>query len=214
MSRIKLKQVDQIWRKTVSDAQRSFIRHCQLKNLAPYTVKYYKENLQFFLDSMPQVKFVDEINQELIDHFMCMLMDKGNRVTAINARLRAAFAFLRYCFEQQYAEAFPLSLIKEDETFKEPYHVFDNANDFNVSSLFENIQINGWSHTDHTGLSGADLTEGINQMASGGIGGFGPKYFSISALLRPKAFFVKSHSRVGRFRTTFRRRSTRFCQYW
>ncbi len=52
-----------------------------------------------------------------------------------------------------------------------------------------------------------------DQTASGGIGGFGPKYFSISALLRPKAFFVKSHSRVGRFRTTFRRRSTRFCQY-
>ena len=90
---------------------------------------------------------------------------------------------------------------------------FINANDFNVSSLFENIQINGWSHTDHTGLSGADLTERINQMASGGIGGFGPKYFSISALLRLKAFFVKSHSRVGRFRITLRRRSTRFCQY-
>ena len=52
-----------------------------------------------------------------------------------------------------------------------------------------------------------------DQTASGGIGGFGPKYFSISALLRPKAFFVKSHSRVGRFRITFRRRSTRFCQY-
>ena len=121
MPKIKLKQVDQIWRKSVSDAQTSFIRHCQLKNLAPYTVKYYKENLQFFLDSMPQVKFVDEINQELIDQFVCTLMDRGNRVTAINARLRAAFVFLRYCFEQEYAEAFPLSLIKEDETFKEPY---------------------------------------------------------------------------------------------
>ena len=52
-----------------------------------------------------------------------------------------------------------------------------------------------------------------DQMASGGIGGLGPKYFSISLLLRLKAFFVKSHSRVGRFRITFRRRSTRFCQY-
>ena len=40
MPKIKLKQVDQIWRKSVSDAQTSFIRHCQLKNLAPYTVKY------------------------------------------------------------------------------------------------------------------------------------------------------------------------------
>ena len=52
MSRIRLKQVDQISRKTVSDARDSFLRHCQLKNLAPHTYTYYKENLQFFFDSM------------------------------------------------------------------------------------------------------------------------------------------------------------------
>lgn len=121
MSRIRLKQVDQISRKTVSDARDGFLRHCQLKNLAPNTYTYYKENLQFFFDSMPQIKFVDEINQELIENFIGQLMDRGSRVTAINARLRAVFVFLRYCFEQEYMEPYPLSLIKEDETFKEPY---------------------------------------------------------------------------------------------
>ena len=45
MSRIKLKKVDQISRKTVSDARNGFLRHCQLKNLAPHTYTYYKENL-------------------------------------------------------------------------------------------------------------------------------------------------------------------------
>ena len=109
MSRIKLKQVDQISRKTVSDARVGFLRHCQLKNLAPHTYTYYKDNLQYFFDSAPQIKFVDEINQEVIEHFIGQLMDKGNRVTAINARLRAVFVFLRYCFEQEYLEAFPLS---------------------------------------------------------------------------------------------------------
>ena len=106
MSRIRLKKVDQISRKTVSDARDDFLRHCQLKNLAPHTYTYYKENLQFFFDSMPQVKFVDEINQELIENFIGQLMDRGNRVTAINARLRAAFVFLRYCFEQEYMEPY------------------------------------------------------------------------------------------------------------
>ena len=101
MSRIRLKQVDQISRKTVSDAFAGFMRHCQLKNLAPHTYIYYKENLQFFCDCAPQIKFVDEFNQETIDNFIGQLMDKGNRVTAINARLRAAFVFLRYCFEQE-----------------------------------------------------------------------------------------------------------------
>ena len=56
VSRIKLKKVDQISRKTVSDARDGFLRHCQLKNLAPHTYTYYKENLQFFFDSAPQVK--------------------------------------------------------------------------------------------------------------------------------------------------------------
>ena len=116
MNRIRLKQIDQISRKKVSDALTAFMRHCQLKNLAPHTYTYYRDNIKFFLDSAPQVQFVDEISQEIIEEFIGKLMDKGNRATAINARLRAVFVFLRYCFE-----AFPLSLIKEDETFKEPY---------------------------------------------------------------------------------------------
>ncbi len=28
---------------------------------------------------------------------------------------------MRYCFEQEYLDPFPISQIKEDETFKEPY---------------------------------------------------------------------------------------------
>ena len=58
MSGIRLKQVDQISRKSVSDVRDSFLRHCLLKNLAPHTYTYYKENLQFFFVSAPQVKFV------------------------------------------------------------------------------------------------------------------------------------------------------------
>ena len=84
MSRIRLKKVDQISCKTVSDARDGFLRDCQLKNLAPHTYTYYKENLQFFFDSAPQVKFVNEFNQEVIENFIGQLMDKGNRVTAIN----------------------------------------------------------------------------------------------------------------------------------
>ena len=48
-----------------------------------------------------------------------MLMDRGNRVTAINARLRGVYVFLCYCFDQKYMDGFPLMLVKEDESFKE-----------------------------------------------------------------------------------------------
>ena len=115
MPKIKLKRVDGISRKLVSDAYSSFMRHCQLKNLSPYSYLYYEKNLKFFFDYLPQVKYVDDIDQLTIETFVGKLMDRGNRVTAINARLRAVHVFLRYCFEQEYAEPFPLSQIKEDE---------------------------------------------------------------------------------------------------
>ena len=60
MSRIKLKKVDQISRKTVSDARDGFLRHCQLKNLAPHTYTYYKENVSG-RNSLPSVRRPVEI---------------------------------------------------------------------------------------------------------------------------------------------------------
>ena len=121
MPRIKLKQVDQISRTTVSYAFANFMRHCKLKSLSPYSYLYYDKNISFFLVENPEIKYVDEITWERIESFISKLMDRGNRVTAINARLRALFVFLRYCFDQEYLEEYTLTLIKEDETLKEPY---------------------------------------------------------------------------------------------
>lgn len=121
MPRIKVKPVDQISHTTVSCAFSNFMRHCQLKNLSPYSYLYYDKNISFFFETYPEIKYVDEITWERIEKFIGMLMDRGNRVTAINARLRALFVFLRYCFGQEYLEEYTLTLIKEDETLKEPY---------------------------------------------------------------------------------------------
>ena len=87
---------------------------------SPYSYLYYEKNIKFFLEMESQIKYVDQINQEVIDEFVGKLMDRGNRVTAINARLRALFVFLHYCFDQEYLAEFPLSKIKEDESYKEP----------------------------------------------------------------------------------------------
>ena len=79
MAKIRLKQVDQISRKKGSDALAAFMRHCKLKNLAPYSILYYEKNVGFFLDSI-QVTYVDEINQETIADFVSKLLDSGNRI--------------------------------------------------------------------------------------------------------------------------------------
>ena len=50
MARIKLKQVDGICKKPIPDAFSAFMRHCQLKNLSPYSYLYYDRNLKFFFE--------------------------------------------------------------------------------------------------------------------------------------------------------------------
>ena len=87
MPKIKVKQVDTLSRKPVSYAFAAFMRHCQLKNLAPYSYLYYNKNIQYFLDSEPGIRYMDEINTEVIERYIGKMMDKGNKVTAINARL-------------------------------------------------------------------------------------------------------------------------------
>ena len=77
MAKIRLKQVEGIGRIQVSHAFTAFIRHCQLKNLALYSIRYYQDNLGFFFELMPKIKYVDEISQDSINEFIGILMDNA-----------------------------------------------------------------------------------------------------------------------------------------
>ena len=120
MPQIRMKHIDGIGRRKVSDAVSAFLRRCRLKNLSTRTQEYYKEDLNHFCVLMPHIQYVDEITQETLDAFIIQEMERNNRVTSINARLRGLYAFLHFCFEQEYAEAFTLSLLKEDEGVQRP----------------------------------------------------------------------------------------------
>ena len=111
--------------------------HCKLKNLAPYTIKYYEENLNFFQPSSPLIKNVDEITQDVIDSYSSMLMGKGDRITAINARLRGLLVFLRFSFKKGWAESYPLSQLKEDEYYAASGH--NGASNEATNSNYQNF---------------------------------------------------------------------------
>lgn len=97
-----------------------FIRHCRLRNLSPRTIEYYTEDLEYF-KTISAINYTDEIDAEVFENFVGHEMDKGNRVTAINTRLRGLRVFIRFCADRDYLEIFPMSLLKEDENIKEPY---------------------------------------------------------------------------------------------
>ena len=106
MSRKKIKQVDAIRQKTLENVIEEFLRHCRLKNLSPRTLEYYEEDLSYFQRSVP-VESVREVTREVMEDFIDHEMQKGNRITAINTRLRGLRVFFRFCQEREYMGDIP-----------------------------------------------------------------------------------------------------------
>ena len=126
VARIQMKQVEGIGRVALDKAIEEFLRHCRLRNLSPRTLEYYEEDLRYFKSHM-SIQYADEISKEKLEELIEHEMNKGNRVTAINARVRGLRVFFRFCAEREYAEGFKFPLLKEDETMKEPYPSLSTA---------------------------------------------------------------------------------------
>ena len=120
MARIKTKQVQGVGRITLEYAIDQFMRHNRLKNLSPRTIEYYTEDLRYF-QKITEVTYLDEITDKLYEDFILHEMDKGNKMTAVNCRTRGLRVFLRFCAKREYMELIHIPMMKEDETFKEPY---------------------------------------------------------------------------------------------
>ena len=109
-----------IGRTKLDKAVIEFLRHCRLRNLSPRTLEYYTENLEYF-QRITAFTYTDEITVSSLEEFIGHEMDKGNRVTAINTRIRGLRVFIHFCADRDYMEDFKFPLLKEDETVKEPY---------------------------------------------------------------------------------------------
>ena len=66
-------------RTTTLTAKNRFIRHCKLKNLAEPTIKYYVEDIDYFFKHV-NVKYVDEITQDMFEDFIVGELEKGKKV--------------------------------------------------------------------------------------------------------------------------------------
>lgn len=116
----KIKKVDGIGQKSLEEAIEDFMRHCRLKNLSAGTMEYYREDLEYFMRVM-QLKYTNEITREIVDNFVDHEMNKGNRVSAINTRIRGLRVFFNYCAEYGFMRKIKYQLIRDDESIKIPY---------------------------------------------------------------------------------------------
>ena len=107
----KIKKVDGIGHKSMSSAIEEFMKHCRRKNLAKATMEYYEEDLTYFQRVM-QVQTTGEICKELLENFVDHEMNKGNKITAINSRIRGLRVFFKFCADLGYCKPFKFPLIK------------------------------------------------------------------------------------------------------
>ena len=92
-------------RKNWSSAQEEFLRHCRLRNLSSHTLEYYRENL-CYIQRILKLDYTDELTKDKVDELIDHELDKGNKVGAINTRIRGLRVFIHFCVEREYLDDF------------------------------------------------------------------------------------------------------------
>ena len=92
-----------------STAQPKFLRYCELKNLSPWTVKFYEQKLARFFEFARD----RNLNEETIEDFKEYLLKRHNSPITINIHLRALRAFLNWAKEKKMAPPVKITFMRE-----------------------------------------------------------------------------------------------------
>ena len=122
----------------LEEAETVFLNHCRIKNLSPRTIQYYQEDLEYFFAQLDGTWYADEITREVFEDFLIKQIDAGKKITSLNTRIRGLRVFFKFCAEREYMEPFPVKLMKEDDTVKEPY------TDAEIARLLQKPKTNRW----------------------------------------------------------------------
>lgn len=120
MPKIRINASEAGVRKNLSSAYEEFLRHCRLRNLSPHTLEYYRENL-YYIQRILKLNYADELTKDKVDELIDHELDKGNKVGAINTRIRGLRVFVHFCAERDYMDDFKYPLMKMSQEQKEPY---------------------------------------------------------------------------------------------
>lgn len=122
----------------LEEAETVFLNHCRIKNLSPRTIQYYQEALEYFFAHLEGIRYADEITREVFEDFLIKQIGAGKKTTSLNTRIRGLRVFFKFCAEREYMEPFPVKLMKEDDTVREPY------TDAEIARLLQKPKTNRW----------------------------------------------------------------------
>lgn len=161
------------------DAIELFEKDCDLRNLRPYTIKYYRNEISAFLSHLSEQGInlttlkPTNITEEHIKENVILYMRnyKGVKVVSINTRLSALRAFFNFLYKQKHIPKNPMGNIKLlkdrkkviptftkeqlNKIFKQPdLKTFTGVRDYTIMMMFleTGIRVN-----ELTGLTLADI---------------------------------------------------------
>ncbi|MGX6444254.1 tyrosine-type recombinase/integrase [Neobacillus sp. K501] len=115
-----IEKKSKVYVETFKDAIDLFVKDCELRNLRPFTIKYYLNEFQAFLNSLT----VQEINVTVLKPYkvteehikenviLFMRNHKGLKVVTINTRLRALRTFYNFLYKAKHIPVNPMENIK------------------------------------------------------------------------------------------------------
>ncbi|HDR7643856.1 tyrosine-type recombinase/integrase [Bacillus mycoides] len=115
-----IKKQSKSYVETFDEAINLFVKDCELRNLRPFTIKYYLNELQAFLNLLTEqeidVSILKPYNmtEEHVKENVILYMKnyRGIKVVSINTRLRALRAFYNFLYKQKHIPRNPMENIK------------------------------------------------------------------------------------------------------
>ncbi|MGM7724367.1 tyrosine-type recombinase/integrase [Metabacillus sp. Hm71] len=93
-----------------------FVDDCEIRNLRPQTIQYYKNELSVFYKILKEQDIILSMDTIAKDHIkrnvILYMKEKGLQTVSINTRLRAIRAFFNFLHREKYIKDNPLNDIK------------------------------------------------------------------------------------------------------
>lgn len=129
------------------EALELFEKDCDLRNLRPYTIKYYKSEISAFLSHLSEQGIDIEIlkptnvTEEFIKENVILYMKnyKGSKIVTINTRLRALRAFFNFLHKNKHIPKNPMENI---QMLKDRKHIIPTFSKEQLNKLFRQPDLN------------------------------------------------------------------------
>ena len=118
-------------RKSVNfkSAFESFLDDCEIRNLRPQTIQYYRNELSVFYKTLKEIGNdlpMDELSKDTLKDVIIYMKKKGLQIVTINTRLRAIRAFFNFLQRERYIQHNPMKEIKLLKDRKKVVETFTN----------------------------------------------------------------------------------------